>query len=502
MGKGRRNFGWGKSSRHSLVCNFLDHGTMKKFVVKTLGCKANSADGQLLEVGLRARGFTSTHELDEADLVIINSCTVTNEADRQSQKMVRDIHKRHPKAKIVYTGCAAEVNPKQALLIAGVSAVLGNQNKNEAANLIDTFFKEESLVPVTLGTVTDYEELRSKHPMDREWPLPDASFSDMINLGTESSTFRTRAFIKIQEGCNSFCTYCIIPYGRGPSRSLPIVTIVSEIKKLVEHGIREVILTGINIGDYGIDFSGKLQIDELIQVILSETRIARLRVSSLDPTEISDRMIELMETYENFCPHFHVSLQHVSSKILKLMKRKYSWEHVEATLLKISMMKRKAFVGMDFITGFPGETESDFEESVSRLKDLPWSRLHVFPYSERTGTPATKLPGVVPMPVRKERARVLQALSLERMISLHSAKRANFQDATSGLLKGVLLESAVKGPDGTREWVAGYAQDYQRVLIPKNQNLIDLRNHIVDVTISRWTIDRASGEVSWIGEYA
>jgi threonylcarbamoyladenosine tRNA methylthiotransferase MtaB len=497
---------------------------VKKFVVKTLGCKANSSDGQLLEVGLRARGYESTHELDDADFVIVNSCTVTNEADRQSQKMVRDIHKRHPQAKIIYTGCAAEVNPVQALTIPGVSAVLGNQNKNQAAELIDTFLgredlNETTLRPTTLGTVTDYEALRSKHPMDREWPLPDASFSSMMDLDESSSTFRTRAFIKIQEGCNSFCTYCIIPYGRGPSRSLPIATVVSEIQKLVVSGIREIILTGINIGDYGIDFSEKLPdqkfyIDELVEAILTKTDLPRLRISSLDPTEISDRMISLMETHENFCPHFHVSLQHLTSKILKLMKRKYDGAAVESTLDKISKMARKPFVGMDLITGFPGETDEDFAESVSKLKSLYWSRLHVFPYSERAGTPATRLPNSVPMPIRKARAKILQELSLQRMVELHTNVRSKFSGVQSagapsadgvGILNGVLLESAVRGPDGTRDWISGYAPNYQRVLIPApahEKAKQNLRNEIVDVEISRWMVDRASGEVSWLGELA
>jgi threonylcarbamoyladenosine tRNA methylthiotransferase MtaB len=483
---------------------------VKKFVVKTLGCKANSADGQLLEVGLRARGFRSTNEVSEADLVIVNSCTVTNEADRQSQKMVRDLAKRYPNTKIVYTGCAAEVNPELALKIPGVSAVLGNQNKHQAADLIDTFFGKTQtsgdLAPITLGTVTGYEELRSRHPMDREWPLPDASFSDLVSLENGGSTFRTRAFIKIQEGCDSFCTYCIIPYGRGPSRSLPIETVVSEVQKLVDHGIKEVILTGINIGDYGIDFAGKLQIDELIEAILTKTGLARLRVSSLDPTEISDRMISYMEATESFCPHFHVSLQHVSSKILKLMKRKYAWEEVAETLGKLSQMKRKPFVGMDFITGFPGETDADFEESVQKLKSIYWSRLHVFPYSERAGTPATKLPNKVDPAVRKARAKVLQELSLERLTARYAETRALFESKTeglmaSGLLKGILLESAAKGPDGTRNWVSGYAPNYERVLIPAPENE-SLRNQVVNVAVSRWMVDRASGEVTWLGERA
>ncbi len=478
---------------------------MKKFLVKTLGCKANYSDGQLLEVGLQNQGFESTHDLMTADLIVINSCTVTDEADRQSQKLARDLHRKNPNAKIVYTGCAAEVNPELALKIKGVSAVVGNQNKDAAPALIAEYFERTSSSETQagseiLGSVSNYEQLASRHPMDREWALPEAELSTILKLDTDSSTFRTRAFIKVQEGCDSFCTYCIIPYGRGPARSLPIQTIVDQIKTLVASGIQEVILTGTNIGDYGLDFAGRLQVDELLEAILTQTQIARLRIGSLDPTEISDRMIELMETYPAFCPHFHVSLQHVSSKILKLMKRKYAWEQVETVLKKLGSMTRKPFIGMDLITGFPGETEEDFQLSVDRLKLLPWSRLHVFPYSERSGTPATKLPLKVKPEIRKDRARALQALSLERLTQHYSNARSSVPEASTSLLKGVLLESSVKGPDGSHDWIAGYAPNYQRVLISAKKDATLLRNQVVDVVVSRWLVDRASGEVSWLGE--
>ncbi len=472
---------------------------MKKFIVKSLGCKANYSDGQLMEVGLLGRGYQSTRNEEEADLVVVNSCTVTNEADVQSQKMVRDIARKNPNAKIIYTGCGAEVNPEDALKIQGVGAVIGNQNKDQAAILIDEYFSKASVRPELLGTVANYEELKSRHPMDREWAMPSTGIDEILKLNEESSTFRTRAFIKIQEGCNSFCTYCIIPYGRGPNRSLKISEIVDQIKSLVASGIQEVILTGTNIGDYGMDWSGNLEIDSLIEAILVETPLPRLRVSSLDPTEISDRMIALMEKYSRFCPHFHVSLQHVDSKILKLMKRKYTAEDVEQCLAKLSQMKNKPFVGMDYIAGFPGESEEDFLESVERLKKLYWSRIHVFPYSERSGTPATRLPNSVPVSIRKQRAKVIAALSLERLTSVYSESRAAFESAETGLLRGVLLESRVKGPDGSRNWVSGYAPGYQRVILPVDDTAV-LRNKVVDVSVERWMVDRASGEVSWLGK--
>ncbi len=477
---------------------------MKKFVVKTLGCKANFSDGQILEVRLSEKGYEPVQDLATADLVIVNSCTVTDEADKQSQKFVLEAKKKNPQVKVIYTGCGAEVDPEAALAIAGVSAVVGNQNKTTAADLIQNFLNTDDGVsqekPVLLGSLMAYEELVSRHPMDREWTLPDSSLDDILKLNSGHSTYRTRAFIKIQEGCDSFCTYCIIPYGRGPARSLPIEDIVQNIDQLVARGIREVILTGTNIGDYGVDWSGELKIDDLIEAILTRTSLGRLRVSSLDPTEISDRMIALMEKYPAFCPHFHVSLQHVNSKILKLMKRKYSFEQVQDCLNRLGSMTRKPFVGMDYIVGFPGETDEDFEASVQALESLYWQRIHVFPYSERAGTPATKLPKVVPVSKRKERAKILQAKSLERLAEHYALSRQSFESG-QGLLTAVLFEGQVKGPDGSRNWISGHTPNYQRVILPLGEKVkADFHNQIKEVNVRHWLVDRASGEVSWIGD--
>ena len=265
-------------------------------------------------------------------------------------------------------------------------------------------------------------------------------------------------------------------------------------------GIQEVILTGTNIGDFGIDWAGGSKIDDLIEGILTRTGLKRLRVSSLDPTEISERLIQLMEKHENFCPHFHLSLQNIQSKILKLMKRKYSQVEAIAIMNRFSAMKRKPFVGVDYITGFPGETDQDFIESLALMKDLYWSRLHVFPYSERTGTPATKLPNIVPLSVRKARARELQALSLDRLISIYRDERQTFSsEEKTHLLTGVLLEGRVKGPDGTLNWISGYSPQYQRVIVPVSADA-KLRNQIIDVPVQQWVVDRQSGEVTWMGD--
>lgn len=470
----------------------------KRFLIKTLGCKANSSDGQQIEAGLLRHGWSPALADSEADVIVVNSCTVTDEADRQSRKLVRDLAKKNPAVRVIYTGCGAEVDPESALKIPGVSAVVGNQDKDRAADWIVRHLESAPSLPEILGTVRGYEEFRSRHPMDREWAMPSTGAEEILSLDPSASTFRTRAFIKIQEGCNAFCTYCIIPYGRGPARSLGIDEIVNQVKRLRDEGIREVILTGTNIGDYGIDWSDQPRVDDLIEAILTRSGIERLRVGSLDPTEISSRMIGLMESHAAFCPHFHVSVQHTESGILKLMKRKYCGTEVGVCLERLGAMSRKPFVGMDLITGFPGESEDDFRAMEDRLGRMYWSRLHVFPYSERSGTPATRLPGSVDFSRRKERARRLLALSLDRMTRRFSDMRSGGSDR----IEGVLIEGRVKGPDDSRTWLAGYSPDYQRVLLPEENGVsAPERNSVVPVRIGRWFVDRASGEVSWIGEF-
>jgi threonylcarbamoyladenosine tRNA methylthiotransferase MtaB len=462
------------------------------YLVKTLGCKANLADSQALELKLRAHGLHAA-SLDAGEapgLVVVNSCSVTDEADRQSRRFARRLKRQYPGAKVVFTGCAAEVDPESIAKEPGIDAVIGNQDKERFTELLN----EVATSGGVLGRVSTYREMASRHPMDREWPSVDSSFSHAL-----LETSRTRAFLKIQDGCNAFCTYCIIPYGRGPARSLSMDTVISEISRLVEAGIREVVLTGINLGDYGVDWNGTYQLPVLIRRILEETRLERLRVSSLDPTEVTSELLALMSEFSRFCPHFHVSLQSPHPRILKLMKRKYGWAEVEGTLQAIHAVRSPGalgapFVGMDVITGFPGETDEDAQWTVEALKRLPWSRLHVFPYSERKGTPATKLPGKVPAAVRAERAARLRALSLDRLQGDYLERQERLV-ASGGVLRGVLLESRVKGPDQTFEWRSGYTPDYHRVWV-KSLELEE--NQVIDCMPTGTWVDRASGEVTYL----
>jgi threonylcarbamoyladenosine tRNA methylthiotransferase MtaB len=488
---------------------------MAKYVLKTLGCKANLYDSQALEQELQQKGWSpflkGGEESAEIELCVINSCSVTDEADRQTRKLAAKLARENPKAVVVVTGCAAEIDPEGIARQKGVHFVVGNQNKTDFVDLVLKKIEENapnvgahilSNPPPLgkgelLGTVSSYQQLISRHPVDREWPALADSFRTPPSQ-LEGHSAKTRAFLKIQEGCDSFCTYCIIPYGRGPARSLSIELLLGQIRELIRNGIREVILTGTNIGDYGRDWAGQPQLENLISEILANTPVERLRVSSLDPTEITPGIFRLMQQNSRFCPHFHVSLQSPHSRILKLMKRKYSFAEVEECLFKIQALHTPSntgtiggvFVGMDVITGFPGETDEEFEWTYEQLARLPWSRLHVFPYSERKGTPATRLPGSVPQHKRTQRARRLNELSLQRLKETY--QKVLESCVQGGLnLEGVLLERA-----DSAGWTSGYTPNYLRVLL--NDSVAGNRNQIISVRPVDLMVDSTSCDVALV----
>jgi threonylcarbamoyladenosine tRNA methylthiotransferase MtaB len=499
----------------------------KRYLLKTLGCKANLYDSQLIEAELQKRGWLPAEmegddDAGSVDLAIVNSCTVTDEADRQSRKMASRLGKLQPAAKVVLTGCGAEVEPEKLSQTPGVDFIVGNQSKPSLVELVlAAIDQEEKTEPESLtsqnqrraqvlGGVENYGEMLSRHPIDREWPAPEKSFFTPP-VGHEGEAARTRAFLKIQEGCNAFCTYCVIPYGRGPNRSLPIGDVVQQVKTLVSQGVREVVVTGTNIGDYGTDWAPSLQHVELFKAILGETGLERLRVSSLDPTEVTPSLLELMRRDPRLCSHFHVSLQSPHSRVLRAMKRKYAFEQVKDCLDEISEIPAQAggvFVGMDIITGFPTETEEEFEWGVEVLKQLYWSRLHVFPYSERSGTPATRLKPSVPLSERVRRSKVLRDLSFERLKMIHEELLSELKKSGRPL-QNILLENGVKGPDGQVRWVAGYTPNYIRVLLPlasapgeKADQASHWSNQVVDALPGELVLDRDSGDIALVGRWS
>jgi len=481
-----------------------------RYLVRTLGCKANFHDSQILESELQERGWLPAQQGENPTLCIVNSCTVTDEADRQSRKLASRLRAKNPEATVVMTGCAAEIDPERLAASPGIRYVVGNSDKTRLVELVLKALEQPKVTPSAgntgevLGQVRNYEQMLSRHPMDRDWPSSESQFAGQVL--EQGNTLRTRTFLKIQEGCNSFCTYCIIPYGRGPSRSQDPSQILQSICDLTAKGVREVVLTGTNLGDYGVEWDDSppgVALEKLVRRILERTPIERLRLGSLDPVEITPGLIRLVrESESRLCPHFHVSLQSPNSKILRAMKRKYTAVEVERTLEQIATELPEAFIGMDLITGFPTEGESEFRAGVQLLERLPWSRLHVFPYSERAGTPATRMSGAVPQALRVARARELNQLSLERQ----KLWTRNQVLRTGGSLSQVLFERPAKwggaqsGGVEKRYW-SGYTPNYLRVLAsleiqPETGVASPLWNQLVQVRAGPLLEDPQSHEVA------
>jgi threonylcarbamoyladenosine tRNA methylthiotransferase MtaB len=473
-----------------------------RYVVRTLGCKANFADSQLIEAALQDRGWRASGAGEPADLCILNSCTVTDEADRESRRQAARLSRQNPDAAVVLTGCGAEIEPERLAGAPGVSYVVGNSDKSRLADLIlkawesarsqGRQLRKESGGEI-LGQVRNYTQMLSRHPMDREWPLGELRAPEL------SSRSRTRVFLKVQEGCNSFCTFCVIPYGRGPARSHDPQEVVREVARLSAAGVREIVLTGTNLGDYGVDLDETqatrhprgFAFEMLVRRVLSETSIERLRLGSLDPTEITPGLIDLVrESNSRLCPHFHVSLQSVDTRILRGMKRRYTAIEVRQTLERIATELPHAFVGMDLITGFPGETDAIHDASARTLEELPWTRLHVFPYSERTGTPATRMPGSIAGPLRLERTRELNRLGLSR----HERWVRQQLAASGGSLPKVLIEHPARwGGDGL-QYLSGYTPNYIRVLAEGDSQTA--WNRTTDLVAREVSIDPSGLEVA------
>ncbi|MBI2606629.1 MAG: MiaB/RimO family radical SAM methylthiotransferase [Deltaproteobacteria bacterium] len=408
---------------------------MFRYSIRTLGCKANLYDSLVLERELSELG--GERDDKNPDLFLLNSCTVTQSADSQCLYEVRALKKRSPEAWTVVTGCYAEVAEEKIRASLGVDAVINNRGKRGLKKMVADRFG--------IALVND----------------PSAAESDLgagIYWG-QLPVFkgRVRAFLKIQEGCNDFCTYCIIPYARGKSRSVRPGPLIAEAQRLADAGVRELVLTGVNIADYGLDHGSdpRTSFDDLVEALLERTTMPRIRLSSLDPSEISDRLLSMMTAGGRLMPHFHVSLQSAVSRVLRAMKRAYRAEDVEAALERIHARSSGIFVGMDVIAGFASETDEEHREGLRRLERLPWTRLHVFPYSERGGTPAARIPGAVEPRARFERARELLELSRvrhEAFVKRYVGKRVD----------GVLFESAFEA--GGDHFVAGHSPNYLRVM--------------------------------------
>ncbi len=363
----------------------------------TFGCKVNTYDSGLLEKYLQENGFTP----DGVPRVhILNSCAVTAEATREVIRQARRIKRDDPESFVVVTGCSAQVDTEKLESCASVDLIVANSHKSRLSQILrERMLNKGKLGPQSGGGNNLSRVFKSNIFKQAE-----------LGAGGGLESGHTRAFLKIQDGCNSFCTFCVIPFARGKSRSLPIEDLRRRVNELLADGVREVVLTGVHIGDY------EFGLENLVEDLLLRTRVPRLRLTSLEPVELSDRLFELFAD-PRLCPHFHMSIQSASTPVLARMKRKYTKDDVVKALHNISRRVPEAFVGMDVIVGFPGEGEEEFSETYQHLNEAPWTRIHVFPYSERPGTYATRLDRKLAQPVIVRRAQKLRELSQERFLA-------------------------------------------------------------------------------------
>lgn len=393
----------------------------KTYDVITLGCKVNTYDTSLLEKRLGNRGLVASDNQAETenlpDIHIINSCAVTERSSLETHRIVKKLKAKNPTSTVVITGCVAQVDVNRLKTLTGADLIVGNSHKGELENILEKYFRGELEDKVFHSNIFKKEDLEE-------------------GGGIESS--RTRAFLKIQDGCNSFCSFCIIPFARGKSRSIPVDRIVSRVKDLHQQGFQEVILTGVHIGDYE-DESKKLS--DLVEAILNGSRIPRLRLSSLEPIEMDEKLWTLYASTERLCRHFHVSLQTGNSKVLKEMRRQYGQDEIRGFFERMMQVVPEAYVGMDVIAGFPGESDEDFKDTFEFLSQMPWTRIHVFPYSIRPGTTAAKREDHLQGHVIHERAKRLRALSRARYNQKLQAQVGTVKDV-------LILEKPSHGANG------------------------------------------------------
>ncbi len=408
---------------------------MKKFYIKSMGCKSNQFEGQIVAQKLTDAGYCEVKKENEAEIYILNSCSVTHKSDNEAMYLLRHAHSHG--LKTVLTGCIAQIEKEKLLQEPFIDCVFGNEDKFKMAELLSA---------------------------EENYAVKDLMSSDEFCKVTLDDTTKTRISLKIQDGCDNRCSYCVIPYGRGKSRWADADFIVNEINRYTELGYKEVVLTGIHIGLWG---NGNLL--ELLQDIEKKTSIPRYRLGSLNPHEITPELLNFLQTSEKFCPHFHLSLQSACNKTLKRMNRHYTVEYYLDQIDDINSRFEKPFLGSDIIAGFVGETEEDFQTTVENLKKANLSQIHTFPYSIRKGTIAEKLSGHLPDKIKDERASVIKKISAEKF--------KNFVESNIGREEEVLIEKRLdkngKYKGVTRNYLTvhldnGEFNSLQKVLLQKN----------------------------------
>lgn len=421
---------------------FLMEYSGKKASFYTLGCKLNFSETSSLARRFEEIGFSRVEFTENADVVVINSCSVTAEGDKKTRNIIRQAIRKNPEAMVVVTGCYAQLQPEAIQKIEGVDLIVGSSEKLDIPDYLGNLVKKEQ------------PEIHIQKPQEIRKYFHAYSFGD-----------RTRSFLKVQDGCDYYCTYCTIPLARGRSRNDSISNTVAEAREIVEKGTLEVILTGINIGDFGKS-TGEEFID-LLRGLEQIENLHRIRISSVEPNLLTDEIIEFEAQSKRIMPHFHLPLQSGSNDVLSLMKRKYKREVFESRVAKIKKEIPQAFIGVDVIAGTNGETDEFFRDSYRFIADLDVSQLHAFPYSERPGTKALEIKPVIPMDERKQRT--------QRLISLSNRKTQDFYVQNLGTVHEVLFEE-----QKDKKHLSGFTDNYIRVETEFHENM---ENHIVQVKL-------------------
>jgi threonylcarbamoyladenosine tRNA methylthiotransferase MtaB len=446
---------------------------MPSFFIEQFGCRATQADGAALERQLLDRGCTSASTAAAADIIVVNTCTVTASADAQARDAIRKFHATNPAVRLIVTGCYAQRAPEELATLPGVSWVVGNSHKPQIPHLIDElsivappasaeptndFFPVAALH--STSTVPSHSSVGAQHVAPHFGKILTGNIFERTEflsasvLGGEGN--HTRPTLKIQDGCDSRCSYCVIPFVRGKSHSLPPDAVTHEIQRLTDSGYREIVLSGINLGTYGRDLSPRVEFEDLLRRILGETSIERLRISSIEPLDVTQDLVNLFASTDRIAQHFHMPLQSASDRILAAMHRWYRAEHYARRVELIHERLPHAAIGADVITGFPGESEDDHAATMSLIERLPFTYLHVFSFSKRPGTQAAALSNEVPGATIKHRARELRALS--------KAKASAFRQSQLGRTLRVL--TLRPSDDSDPHSTPALSSNYLKVRVP------------------------------------
>ncbi len=442
----------------------------KKAAYFTLGCKLNFAETSTFAEMLEKRGVVAAAKGEQADLCLINTCSVTEVADHKCRQQIHKMVRNNPGAFVVVTGCYAQLEPERIAAIEGVDLVLGSNEKADLMQYLSDAWTEKSGAGSGEGRGTIISENLHRHHSVKTRDIK--SFAPSCSRGN-----RTRYFLKVQDGCNYYCTYCTIPYARGNSRNPSVESLVSQAREVAERGGKEIVLTGVNIGDFG-QTTGETFL-ELVKALDKVEGIERYRISSIEPNLLTDELIEYCAGSRAFMPHFHIPLQSGSDEVLRLMHRRYDTALFRRKIELVKSLMPDAFIGVDVMVGCRGETPECFEECYEFIKSLDVQQLHVFPYSERPGTAALKIPYIVDDKEKKERS--------HRLLELSDLKTEAFYKGFIGREMHVLMEKAPKG-----RAMHGFTDNYVRVEIPADLARDEYDNEILKVRLGGFNSDNTA----------